>query len=425
MGLIKALVGSAGGTFADQWKEYFTCDSLSSDELVKKGEKHGGRRSSNTKGSDNVISNGSGVVVADGQCMMIVDGGKIVEFSAEPGEYTFDSSSEPSIFAGGFGRGILDTFKTMGRRFTYGGDEARDQRVYYFNTKEILDNKFGTANPVPFRLVDKRIDLDIDLSVRCAGVYSYRISDPMKFYRNIAGNLSGTFTRSMLESQLKSEFVSALQPAFGELSKLGMRPNEIVSHTAELEKALNGALSEKWGETRGLEIASVAIATLTIPEEDQERIKNAQMSVVYSDPSRAAGYYVESQGKAMKDAAKNPNGSFAGFMGMGMAGGMGSTDPQSLFRMGEESKKRKKEAKGSDFWICSCGAENNGKFCSECGAPRKTVSKWICSCGTENSGKFCSECGKKRPGETVCSQCGWKAEEGSSPKFCPECGNKL
>ena len=419
MGLIKAAIKSVGGVFADQWKEYFTCDALSSDELVKKGEKHNSKRSVNTKGSDNVISNGSGIVVADGQCMMIVDSGKIVEFSAEPGEYTYDSSSEPSIFYGGFGKGLLDSFKAMGRRIGYGADEARDQRVYYFNTKEILDNKFGTPNPVPFRLVDKRIDLDIDVSVRCAGVYSYRISDPMKFYKSIAGNLSGTFYRSSLDSQLKSEFISSLQPAFGRLSQMGMRPNEIVTHTTELEEALNNVLSDKWGENRGLEVATVAIATLTIPEEDQELIKNAQMSVVYSDASRAAGLFVSSQAEAMKKAAENKNGAYAGFMGMNMAGG---ADTSSLFKMAQE--KKSKEESG-DLWTCSCGAKNKGKFCTECGAQRRTLSSWVCSCGAVNTGKFCSECGKKRPEAKKCPSCGWSAKEGENPKFCPECGQKL
>lgn len=419
MGLIKAAIKSVGGVFADQWKEYFTCDALSSDELVKKGEKHNSKRSVNTKGSDNVISNGSGIVVADGQCMMIVDSGKIVEFSAEPGEYTYDSSSEPSVFYGGFGKGLLDSFKTMGRRIGYGADEARDQRVYYFNTKEILDNKFGTPNPVPFRLVDKRIDLDIDVSVRCAGVYSYRISDPMKFYKSIAGNLSGTFYRSSLDSQLKSEFISSLQPAFGRLSQMGMRPNEIVTHTTELEEALNNVLSDKWGENRGLEVATVAIATLTISEEDQELIKNAQMSVVYSDASRAAGLFVSSQAEAMKKAAENKNGAYAGFMGMNMAGG---ADTSSLFKMAQE-KKGKEES--GDFWTCSCGAKNKGKFCTECGAQRRTLSSWVCSCGAVNTGKFCSECGKKRPEAKKCPSCGWSAKEGENPKFCPECGQKL
>ena len=419
MGLIKAAIKSVGGVFADQWKEYFTCDALSSDELVKKGEKHNSKRSVNTKGSDNVISNGSGIVVADGQCMMIVDSGKIVEFSAEPGEYTYDSSSEPSVFYGGFGKGLLDSFKAMGRRIGYGADEARDQRVYYFNTKEILDNKFGTPNPVPFRLVDKRIDLDIDVSVRCAGVYSYRISDPMKFYKSIAGNLSGTFYRSSLDSQLKSEFISSLQPAFGRLSQMGMRPNEIVTHTTELEEALNNVLSDKWGENRGLEVSTVAIATLTIPEEDQELIKNAQMSVVYSDTSRAAGLFVSSQAEAMKKAAENKNGAYAGFMGMNMAGG---ADTSSLFKMAQEKKGKEESV---DFWTCSCGAKNKGKFCTECGAQRRTLSSWVCSCGAVNTGKFCSECGKKRPEAKKCPSCGWSAKEGENPKFCPECGQKL
>lgn len=419
MGLIKAAIKSVGGVFADQWKEYFTCDALSSDELVKKGEKHNSKRSVNTKGSDNVISNGSGIVVADGQCMMIVDSGKIVEFSAEPGEYTYDSSSEPSVFYGGFGKGLLDSFKAMGRRIGYGADEARDQRVYYFNTKEILDNKFGTPNPVPFRLVDKRIDLDIDVSVRCAGVYSYRISDPMKFYKSIAGNLSGTFYRSSLDSQLKSEFISSLQPAFGRLSQMGMRPNEIVTHTTELEEALNNVLSDKWGENRGLEVSTVAIATLTIPEEDQELIKNAQMSVVYSDASRAAGLFVSSQAEAMKKAAENKNGAYAGFMGMNMAGG---ADTSSLFKMAQEKKGKEESV---DFWTCSCGAKNKGKFCTECGAQRRTLSSWVCSCGAVNTGKFCSECGKKRPEAKKCPSCGWSAKEGENPKFCPECGQKL
>ena len=415
MGLLKAAIGSFSGTFADQWKEYFTCDSLPEDTLAVKGVKHSGRRSSNTKGSENVISNGSGIVVADGQCMMIVDGGKVVEFAAEPGEYTFDSSLEPSVFYGGFGKGLLETFKTMGRRFTYGGDEARDQRVYYFNTKELLGNKFGTANPVPFRLMDRRIDLDVDLSVRCAGTYSYRISDPIKFYSSISGNFDGEYRRSALDSQLKSEFISALQPAFGELSRLGLRPNEIVAHTEELERALNKALSQEWGSLRGLEVVSVAIATLTIPEEDQALIKEAQMSVVYSDASRAAGLYVKSQSEAMKSAASNPNGAFAGFMGMGMAGG--NADPSSLFRMAEEKKEKK------DVWVCSCGKENTGKFCTECGS--KKAESWVCSCGAVNTGKFCSECGKKRSEGVKCPTCGWTAPEGSSPKFCPECGSRL
>ena len=199
MGLIKAGLGALGGSLADQWKEFFSCDALDNDVLVVKGQKQVSGRSSNTKGNDNVISNGSGIAVADGQCMIIVEQGKVVEVCAEPGEFTYDSSSEPSIFAGPLGKGIIDTFKTIGKRFTYGGDTGKDQRVYYFNTKEIIDNKFGTPNPIPFRVVDSKIGLDVDVSVRCSGVYSYKITDPILFYTNVCGNIENEYGREEID----------------------------------------------------------------------------------------------------------------------------------------------------------------------------------------------------------------------------------
>ena len=203
MGLIKAGLGAVGGTLADQWKEFFYCESLDKDVMMTKGQKRVGNRSSNKKASDNIISNGSGIVVADGQCMIIVEQGKIVEVCAEPGEFTYDTSTEPSIFSGSFGEGIKETFKTIGKRFTYGGDTGKDQRVYYFNTKELIDNKFGTQNPVPFRVVDRNIGLDIDISIRCNGVYSYKIIDPLLFYTNVAGNVGDEYTRDQIDGQLK------------------------------------------------------------------------------------------------------------------------------------------------------------------------------------------------------------------------------
>ena len=168
MGLIKAGIGAIGSVLADQWKEYFYCDALPKDVLMVKGTKRITDRSSNTKGSDNVISNGSGIAVADGQCMLIVEQGKVVEVCAEPGQFTYDSSTEPSIFAGKLGESIKETFKAIGRRFAYGGDTGKDQRVYYINTKELMENKFGTPAPVPFRVVDSKIGLDIDVSIRCS-----------------------------------------------------------------------------------------------------------------------------------------------------------------------------------------------------------------------------------------------------------------
>ena len=412
MGLIRAAAGAAGGTMADQWKEFFYCEAMDKETMVVKGTKRTSSRSSNRHGNDNIISSGSGIAVADGQCMMIVEQGKVVEVCADPGEYTYDASTEPSIFSGSLGDGIRRTFETIGKRFAYGGDTGKDQRVYYFNTKELVDNKFGTAAPIPFRIVDSRIGLDVDVSVRCHGVYSYRISDPLLFYTNVCGNVEQEYTREELDSQLKTEFISALQPAFGKLSELGLRPNQIVTHNTELENAMNEALSAKWEQLRGLKVVSVALGSVTLPDEDAEMIKQAH---------------------AMKAAASNSAGAMTGFMGMGMgmAAGAGGLNAQQLFEMGQKQQAQavqtpdKSSSEGS--WTCSCGAVSTGKFCPECGAPRPSDDSWICSCGTVNKGKFCMNCGAKKPDKKIkyrCSKCGWEPEDQKNlPKFCPECGN--
>lgn len=434
MGLIKALSGAVGGTLADQWKEFFYCDALSSDTLMVKGAKRITGRSSNTKGNDNIISNGSGIAVADGQCMMIVEQGKIVEVCAEPGQFTYDKSTEPSIFTGPLGKGILDTFKTIGKRFTYGGDTGKDQRVYYFNTKELIDNKFGTPNPIPFRVVDRNIGLDIDVSVRCSGVYSYKIADPLLFYTNVCGNVEKAYTRDTIDGQLKTEFISALQPAFGRLSELGLRPNQIVAHNTDLENAMNSALSAKWGELRGLQVVSIALGSVTLPEEDAELIKKAQHAAILRDPSMGAATLVGAQAEAMKAAAANENGAMMGFMGLGMATQAGGMNAQNLYQMGQQARQQQPQAPAApasapaDAWKCSCGATVTGKFCTECGA-KKPENGWTCpSCGaTGNKGKFCSECGTKKPeGAPLfrCDKCGWEPEDPvHPPKFCPECGD--
>ena len=459
MGLIKAGIGALGGTLADQWKEFFYCESIPKEVLVKKGQKRVSGRSSNTKGNDNIISNGSGIAVADGQCMIIVEQGKIVEFCAEPGEFTWDNSTEPSIFAGNLGDSIKETFKVVGKRFTYGGDPGKDQRVYYFNMKEILDNKFGTANPVPFRVVDSKIGLDIDVSIRCAGVYSYKFSDPMLFYKNVCGNVESDYERSELDSTLKSEFISALQPAFGKLSDLELRPNQIVSHNTDLENAMNESLSEKWGSLRGIKVVSIALSTVTLPEEDQELIKQAQRTAIMRDPTMAAATLVGAQADAMKTAAGNSAGAMTGFMGMGMAmnAGGGGMNAQNLFAMGQQQAQqtpaaapavegwkcscgatvtgkfcpecgsKKPEPVQAGAWKCKCGATATGKFCPECGSPKPADDGWTCSCGTVNKGKFCQNCGSKKPENAPlyrCDKCGWEPEDPTHPpKFCPECGD--
>ena len=416
MGLIKAGIGALGGTLADQWKEFFYCEAMDCDVLVTKGKKRISSRSSNTKANDNIISNGSGIAVADGQCMIIVEQGKIVEVCAEPGEFTYDSSTEPSIFSGSLGESILDTFKTIGKRFTYGADTGKDQRVYYFNTKELVDNKFGTPTPVPFRVVDSKIGLDIDVSLRCSGVYSYKISDPLLFYTNVCGNITDEYLRDQLDTQLKTEFISALAPAFSRLSEMEIRPNQLSSHNNDIECAMNETLSRKWGELRGLTVVSVALNPITLTEDDAELIKQAQRTAIMRDPTMAAATLVGAQADAMKAAGSNDAGAMTGFMGMGMAMNAGGADAQGLFSMGRQQS----TDKPNDEWKCECGAVAVGKFCSECGAKKPTDNKWKCECGAVVSGKFCSECGAKMPESST-----WKCTCGTenTGKFCSECGS--
>lgn len=434
MGLIKAGAGAIGGVLADQWKEFFYCEAMDMDVLVTKGRKRVSGRSSNTKGNDNIISNGSGIAVADGQCMIIVEQGKIVEVCAEPGEFTYDTSTEPSIFSGSLGESIAATFRTIGKRFTYGGDTGKDQRIYYFNTKELMDNKFGTPNPVPFRVVDSRIGLDADVSVRCSGVYSYRIADPLVFYSKVCGNVTESYTRDELDTQLKTEFISALQPAFARLSDLELRPNQIVAHNTDLEKAMNEALSVKWGELRGLKVVSIALGSVTLPPEDAEMIKELQRTAVLQNPGMAGATLVGAQADAMKTAAGNSAGAMNGFLGMGMAmNAGGGINAQNLFAMSQQQQQSQQAqqqtqqaAPGNDSWKCSCGATVTGKFCPECGTRRPEpvqAGRWKCSCGAVNTGKFCAECGSPRPegdGEWKCPQCGMV----SKGKFCQNCGTR-
>ena len=427
MGLIKAASGATGGVLADQWKEYFYCEAISADTLAVKGRKKVTKRSSNTKGDENIITTGSVIAVADGQCMLIVDQGKVAEVCAEPGEFVYDASTEPSIFAGSLGESIGRVFRNIGRRFTFGGEAPKDQRVYYFNTKEILDNKYGTANPVPFRVVDQRAGIDMDVGIKCFGTYSYKITNPLLFYANVCGNVSEDYKRSQLDNQLKTELLTALQPAFAKISELGIRYSALPGHAMELADALNQILTAKWRDLRGIEVVSCGVSSVTANEEDEKTIKELQRTAAFMDPTRAAAHLVASQGDAMKMAASNQNaGPAMAFMGMNMAGQAGGANVQNLFQMGQQQAAQapaQPQAAGS--WKCACGAENSGKFCVECGKPRPEAA-WKCpQCGTENKGKFCSECGAQKPlGVYQCNKCGWKpADPAHPPKFCPECGD--
>ena len=426
MGLIKAGIGALGGTLADQWKEFFYCDAMDMDTLVIRGEKRVGGRSSNTKGHDNVISNGSGIAVADGQCMIIVEQGKVVEVCAEPGEYTYDSSTEPSIFAGSLGKSILDTFKTMGKRFTYGGDTGKDQRVYYFNTKEIMGNKFGTPSPIIFEVINKNIGFSRTVNVRCNGVYSYVISNPILFYTKVCGNVEYAFTRDAIDEQMKTEFISALQPAFGALAELELRPAQIPGKVNELKKAMNEALRAEWVESRGISVEKIALNPITLNPEDMKKIQDMEDAVAMgSNAAMMAGRMTTATANAMETAAGNSAGAMTGFMGMGMAGGAmggGFNAAQNLYQQGQEQAKKAPE----EGWKCACGAVNTGKFCTECGA-KALDAGWKCACGAVNTGKFCSECGAKKPAgipQYKCDKCGWVPEDPTkAPRFCPECGD--
>ena len=460
-GLIKAGLGSLGGVLADQWKEYFYCEAIPSDIIAVKGKKRASGRSSNTKGSDNIISNGSTIAVADGQCMLIVEQGKVVEVCAEPGEFVYDTSTEPSIFSGSLGRSILDTFKNIGKRFTYGGEAPKDQRVYYFNTKEILGNKYGTPSPVPFRGVDQRAGIDIDIGLRCVGEYSYKVVNPLLFYTNICGNFSDTYARTEIDSQLKSELLTALQPSFARISEMGIRYSAVVGHTNELAEALKIELSAKWRDYRGIEIQNFGVSSMKADEEDEKMIKELQRNAAFANPTLGAAHLVGAQGEAMKAAASNTGGAAMAFMGMGMAQNMGGMNTANLYQMGQQQAAQqpapapapaapagwtcscgqtgnqgkfcmgcgaaKPEPQPVDSWKCSCGATATGKFCTECGAPKPVEDGWTCSCGQVNKGKFCPNCGAKKPAgipQYKCDKCGWEPEDPTNPpKFCPECGD--
>ena len=453
MGLIEAALNALSGTAASQWKEYFYADAMPEDVLVTRALKRvKGRFGGSRVEDDNVISQGSVIAVADGQCAMIVDQGKIVEFCAQAGEFIYDTDAEPSLLYGDFGtQKIKDLIKTAFDRFAFGGQAGRDQRVYYFNTKEIIGNKYGTPGPIPFRVVDRNIGLDVDVAIRCFGEYSYRITNPILFYENVCGNVEGDYTRDQIDSQLKSELLTALQPAFVRISEMGIRYSALPGHTMEIADALNEVLSGKWSGLRGVEVVSFGVNSVKASEEDEAMIKELQRNAVFRNANMAGAHLVGAQAQAMQDAAKNQAGAFTGFMGMNMAQGTGVNAAQ-LFQMGAQQPQApaqqggwtcacgavntgkfcaecgaKKPEPKQNGWKCACGAMAEGKFCPECGAKKPQDEGWTCACGAVNKGKFCPECGAKKPAGAPlyqCDKCGWRpADPKNPPKFCPECGD--
>ena len=448
MGLIKAGMGAVGGVLGDQWKEFIYCESLKPDVLVAKGMKRVSSRgrSSNTSAEDNIISNGSTIAINDGQCMIIVENGKVVEICSEPGEFVYDASTEPSLFADGLNmQSVKNVFAQIGKRFTYGGDPGKDQRVYYFNTKEIIGNKYGTASPIQFRIVDQRIGLDVDIPIRCFGEYSYKITNPILFYTNVCSNVENEYLRSEIDGQLKSELLGALNVAFGVMSEKGVRYSALPAHAEEIGDQLNEVLSKKWRDLRGIEVISFGVSSVKASEEDEKYIRDLQ---ALSNPNARASFLTGATGAAMQNAASNEGGAMMGFMGMGMAGMQGANmmnginqqmgyPPQGGYPgqggpMAGGAPQAPQAAAApaapaapaaAEGWTCACGAVNKGKFCSECGQPKpepKIDNSWTCCCGTVNTGKFCSECGQPKPAAEWTCSCGTV----NKGKFCSNCGSK-
>lgn len=409
MGLLKAIGGAVGGVLADQWEDYFYCEALDVDVLMTKGRKRvNPGRSSNTSASDNLISDGSIIAVNEGQFMIIVQQGEIVEYSGEPGEFKWDTSTEPSLFNGPLGESLVETFKTIGRRFTYGGDTAKDQRIYFFNTKEIIGNKYGTASPVPFRVVDERAGIDIDIAIRCNGEYSYKITNPLLFYKNVAGNDPDIYPRAELDSQLKSELLTALQPTFAQISAQGVRYSQLPGHTTQIAGILNEQLSSKWRDLRGIEIISFGINSVKAPEEDEAMIKELQRAAALKDPTMAAARLADAQAEAMQAAAMNESaGSVMAFAGLNMANQAGG----NVAAMYQQAAATQQPQQPQQY--------QQPQQTEPAGAP---AAGWTCSCGAANSGKFCTNCGQPKPAAPACSKCGYTPPAGQTPRFCPECG---
>ena len=462
MGLIKAGMGAIGGVLADQWKEYFYCDSMTPDVLMCKGQKRisSQGRSSNTSAEDNIISNGSVIAVNVGQCI-----------------YTYDKSTEPSVFTGDLKESVIQVFQRMGKRFTFGGDTGKDQRVYYFNTKEIIGNKYGTPAEIPFKVIEENTGRSLLVRIRCFGEYSYKIVDPILFYSTIAGNAPDQYLRSQWDSQLKSELLTALQPAFGKISAQRIDYTELPMRTMELADALNDVLSSKWRDLRGIEIVSFGVNSVKANEEDEAKLQKVQMGAMMSNPEMRLGVLTDATADGIRGAATNESGGMGpmgAFIGMGMAnmaGGMAMGNaygpagqyppqygqPQQPYQQqppqpaaapataagwacacghtGNTGKfcancgQPKPEPKPAGGWDCACGAKGNtGKFCANCGKPQPAApAGWTCSCGSVNQGQFCPNCGSRKPADAPlykCDKCGWQPEDPHNPpKFCPQCGD--
>ena len=420
MGLISAITGAAGGVLSDSWRDYFYQDSIDDSVLVIKGKKRVDQRGSNNKGTNNVITDGSIIDVADGQCMIVVENGAIKDVCAEPGKFVYSNTAEPTIFAGNLKTTIKRSWEQFKNRLTFGGGATGDTRIYYVNTKEIRGNKYGTAAPIPYRVVDTNIGLDMDTAIRCHGEYAFKVVDPVLLYKEVAGNVSDVFETVELEKQMRSDLLTALQPAIGRLSGIGSRYSDIPNHTLELANELNSIMSSTWGERYGIEISSFAMSSITISKEDEDLIKQLQRTAVFQRTSMAAANLSAAQADAMRNAANNAGGAMLGFAGMNMANQMGGMNAGQLYQMAAQEQAAQQQF-GGNPQMNGMQQMNNGM--QQNAAPQGGT--WTCSHGhANNTGKFCAECGEPKPAATLrCSACGYTPNDPSNPpKFCPECG---
>lgn len=445
MGLIQAAAGAFGGVMADQWKEFIYCDSLPADVLITKGRKRTSSmgRNSNTSAEDNIISSGSAIDINAGQCMLIVEDGKVVDMCAEPGRYTYDASTEPSIMnsqgLGDFKENVVAVFKQMGKRFTFGGDPGKDQRVYYINTKEIMGNKYGTPSGIPFHICDQKLNVDLDIEIRCFGQYSYRITNPILFYNNIAANVADEYNREEIDGQLKASVISSLHDAFAQVSAQNIRYSQLTAHNKEIREALNEVLSKEWRDLRGIEIIKFDVTNVKVTDEYAPLIKDLnerQLNYGLQDPNIARGHIIGGTIKAMETAAGNESGGMApamGFMGMNMAGSMGAGMVGAVGGMSNGAAPQQPTPPADTGSGClemqQLRTDESGTVLYKLRLEKTTPQQegWICTCGQVNQGNFCPNCGNKRPAGAPlyrCDKCGWQPEDPKHPpKFCPQCGD--
>ncbi len=419
MGIIKAFVGAVGGNLGDQWKEVIEAGDMSDTTVFKKGVavRSGDRRSSNKKGTEDVISNGSVIHVYPNQFMLLVDGGKVVDFTAEEGYYKVDNSAAPSLFAGQFGESIKDTFA----RIAFGGVPSYSQKVFFVNTQEIRGIKFGTRSPVNY--FDSFYNSELFL--RAHGTYSIKITDPLKFYAEVVNKSADYVDITDINEQYLSEFMDALQSAMNRMSADNIRISHVTGKSRELSAYMANELDETWKALRGFEVLSVGIASISYDDESRELINMRNKGAMLGDPSVREGYVQGSVARGIEAAGSNSAGSAAAFMGMGLgmnAGGSFMAAASSSNQAQMQQQQAQQQAQPQNGWQCACGKVNGGRFCSECGKPKPApAGGWTCECGHQNEGRFCSNCGKPKPdADWFCPDCGNK----NTGNFCSGCGKK-